>query len=174
MGAMAQGTPWQAAVWSSLRRFFKWEEGSASAAAMSDFLRVFLLERLGGVYVDADVIFLTSWRLLFCGFHADFAYEWGPDRYMNTAVLALAKSSNLGRCLLQATTSEPQASLDNPFHPGELSRLVHTTCLHGLAMLPCEMFDPYWIYQYGRDEANAPPWMAPPVESSRAFEEVCQ
>jgi len=173
VSAMADGSWWaEFARHGTWRGFFR-QDGSVPLAAQSDFLRLLVLERLGGVYVDADVLFLTSWRPLLCSFGGDFAYEWGPEGYMNTAVLAISKESFLGTCLLQAAARTQQARIANPFHPGELSRLAHEHCSDGLAMLPCEMFDPYWHFHYGRDGAQAPPWMGPRAEPSEVFQQLC-
>ena len=59
---------------------------------LSDLARFVLCHRFGGIYLDADTIFLRDWEELW-GWKGAFAYRWSYHDSYNTAVLRLNKNS---------------------------------------------------------------------------------
>ena len=56
--------------------------------------------RFGGVYLDADTIFLLDWEELW-GWKGAFAYRWSRLKKYNRAVLHMNKGSALGSFLFR-------------------------------------------------------------------------
>jgi len=67
---------------------------------LSDMARFVLCHRFGGVYLDADTIFLRDWEELW-GWKGAFAYRWSRLEKYNTAVLRMNKGSALGSFLFR-------------------------------------------------------------------------
>lgn len=114
---------------------------------------------LGGIYFDADVLFLRDmWPL----WAMEFSYKWSYlDRY-NTAVIALHAGSHVSSQISEAAMATAQtawAAGKSPFrgfHPHYISRIVkgHDPPLQ-LHMLPCALFDPLWLQVDGHDDSYA-------------------
>ncbi|CAO3572000.1 unnamed protein product [Mortierella alpina] len=67
--------------------------------ALSDEARFLILNRNGGIYLDADVLLLKDMS----PFHdsgIEFAYEWSHTRMYNTAILRLYPGSSVARRIL--------------------------------------------------------------------------
>ncbi|KAF9954006.1 hypothetical protein BGZ72_004981 [Mortierella alpina] len=67
--------------------------------ALSDEARFLILNRNGGIYLDADVLLLKDMS----PFHdsgIEFAYEWSHTRMYNTAILRLYPESSVARRIL--------------------------------------------------------------------------
>ena len=75
--------------------------GGGQPVGFSDLVRLIVLDRYGGVYVDMDVLFVRDLSPLL---HiAPFVYGWGcDDDLINTAVFALAARSNVAWALMNA------------------------------------------------------------------------
>lgn len=121
--------------------------GSKSASSydrlsviLSDMARFVLCHRFGGIYLDADTIFLRDWEELW-GWKGAFAYRWSRLPKYNTAVLKLNKQSALGTFLFRTAL---QNNLD--FHPMTISRYTKDAYLEPLLLrLPDALFDSAWL-----------------------------
>ncbi|KAG0198842.1 hypothetical protein BGX28_007774 [Mortierella sp. GBA30] len=75
------------------------EQKPVKPVALSDEARFLILNRNGGIYLDADVLLLKDMS----PFHdsgIEFAYEWSHTRMYNTAILRLFPSSSVARRIL--------------------------------------------------------------------------
>ncbi|KAF8898851.1 glycosyltransferase family 32 protein [Infundibulicybe gibba] len=136
---------------------------------LSDMARFILCHRFGGIYLDADTIFLRDWEELW-GWKGAFAYRWSRlDKY-NTAVLKLNKGSALGTFLFRTALKN---GLD--FHPMTVSHYTKDAHLEDLLLrLPDALFDPAWLNtEYWQRERPPQPYFTafsdffepPPVNS---------
>ncbi|KAF9025752.1 hypothetical protein BDZ89DRAFT_1135291 [Hymenopellis radicata] len=120
---------------------------------LSDMARFVLCHRFGGIYLDADTLFLRDWEELW-GWTGAFAYRWSRlDKY-NTAVLRMHKGSALGTFLFRTAMKN---GLD--FHPMSISRYTADAHLEGLLLrLPDALFDSAWLNTeyYQRDRPPQP------------------
>ncbi|TFK30371.1 hypothetical protein FA15DRAFT_690132 [Coprinopsis marcescibilis] len=107
---------------------------------LSDMARFILCHRYGGIYLDADTIFLRDWEDLW-GWKGAFAYRWSRLARYNTAVLKLNKNSALGKVLFKTALKN---NLD--FHPMTVSRYTKDAYLEPLLLrLPDALFDSAWL-----------------------------
>lgn len=107
---------------------------------LSDIARFILCHRFGGIYLDADTIFLRDWEELW-GWKGAFAYRWSRLEKYNTAVLHLNKNSALGKFLFRTALKN---NMD--FHPMTVSQYTKEAYLEGLLMrLPDALFDSAWL-----------------------------
>jgi len=119
---------------------------------LSDLVRFIVTHRFGGIYLDADTLFLRDWEELW-GWKGAFAYRWSRHEAYNTAVLRLNKGSVLGKFLIRTALRN---ELD--FHPMTIQRYIKDAYLDGLLLrLPCAMFDPVWLSQEGYQKER-PTW----------------
>jgi len=120
---------------------------------LSDMARFVLLHRYGGIYLDADTIFLRDWEELW-GWKGAFAYRWSRLPTYNTAVLKMNKNSALGKFLFRTALKN---GLD--FHPMEVGRYTKHAFLEPLLLrLPDALFDSAWLNteQYQMDRPPQP------------------
>jgi len=120
---------------------------------LSDMARFVLCHRFGGVYLDADTIFLRDWEELW-GWKGAFAYRWSRLEKYNTAVLRMNKQSALGSFLFRTALKN---GLD--FHPMTVSKYTKDAYLEGLLLrLPDALFDSAWLNTeyYQRDRPPQP------------------
>ncbi|KAI5898419.1 uncharacterized protein SCHCODRAFT_02612047 [Schizophyllum commune H4-8] len=121
--------------------------GSKSASSydrlsviLSDMARFVLCHRFGGIYLDADTIFLRDWEELW-GWKGAFAYRWSRLPKYNTAVLKLNKQSALGTFLFRTALKN---NMD--FHPMTVARYTKDAYLEPLLLrLPDALFDSAWL-----------------------------
>jgi WD repeat and SOF domain-containing protein 1 len=107
---------------------------------LSDMARFVLCHRFGGIYLDADTIFLRDWEELW-GWKGAFAYRWSRLEKYNTAVLRMNKGSALGTFLFRTALKN---GLD--FHPMTVSQYTKDAFLEGLLLrLPDALFDSAWL-----------------------------
>ncbi|KAK4705923.1 DDB1- and CUL4-associated factor 13, partial [Phenoliferia sp. Uapishka_3] len=107
---------------------------------LSDMARFVLTYRYGGVYLDADTIFLRDWEEMW-GWRGAFAYRWSRLKVYNTAVLKMARGSALGSTILRTAFEN---GLD--FHPMVVSRYLKELRMEELLLrLPDALFDPAWL-----------------------------
>jgi WD repeat and SOF domain-containing protein 1 len=107
---------------------------------LSDMARFILCHRFGGIYLDADTIFLRDWEELW-GWKGAFAYRWSRLEKYNTAVLHLNKGSALGTFLFRTALKN-----DLDFHPMTISRYTKEAHMEGLLLrLPDALFDSAWL-----------------------------
>lgn len=110
------------------------------STVLSDLARVILCHNFGGIYIDADTIFLRDWEELW-GWKGAFAYKWSKHPGYNTAVFHLNKQSALGSFLFRTALRH---GLD--FHPWSIWNYVKDAHLEGLLLrLPDALFDPAWL-----------------------------
>lgn len=120
---------------------------------LSDMARFVLCHRFGGVYLDADTIFLRDWEELW-GWKGAFAYRWSRLEKYNTAVLRMNKGSALGSFLFRTALKN---GLD--FHPMTVSKYTKDAYIEGLLLrLPDALFDSAWLNTeyYQRDRPPQP------------------
>ncbi|KAG7095938.1 hypothetical protein E1B28_006622 [Marasmius oreades] len=120
---------------------------------LSDMARFVLCHRFGGIYLDADTIFLRDWEELW-GWKGAFAYRWSRLEKYNTAVLRMNKHSALGSFLFRTALRN---GLD--FHPMTVSRYLADAYSEGLLLrLPDALFDSAWLNTeyYQRDRPPQP------------------
>ncbi|KAH7910865.1 hypothetical protein BJ138DRAFT_51056 [Hygrophoropsis aurantiaca] len=111
---------------------------------LSDMARFVLCHRFGGIYLDADTIFLRDWEELW-GWNGAFAYRWSYHDDYNTAVLHMNKNSALGSFLFKTALKN---GLD--FHPVTVTRYLKEAHLENLlSRIPDALFDPAWLNTEG-------------------------
>lgn len=116
------------------------QEYDKLSVILSDMARFVLCHRFGGIYLDADTIFLRDWEELW-GWRGAFAYRWSRLPKYNTAVLRMNKNSALGAFLFRTALRN---GFD--FHPMTLSRYTKDAYLEGLLLrLPDALFDSAWL-----------------------------
>ena len=111
---------------------------TANRVAFSDLFRFIVLFFFGGIYVDADCIFLRDMHDL----HGQsFAYKWDRDvTYYNTAILGLPKGSHLVSSIIR----QDGRCDTNTFYPTRIHEKMDCTsgvCI-GLVMMPTALFNP--------------------------------
>ncbi|KAG6866689.1 hypothetical protein C0993_007474, partial [Termitomyces sp. T159_Od127] len=120
---------------------------------LSDMARFILCHRFGGIYLDADTIFLRDWEELW-GWQGAFAYRWSRLEKYNTAVLRMHRHSALGAFLFRTALRN---GLD--FHPMSVSLYMAEAGLEPLLLrLPDALFDSAWLNteNYQRDRPPQP------------------
>ncbi|KAJ6593587.1 hypothetical protein B0H19DRAFT_1091060 [Mycena capillaripes] len=118
---------------------------------MSDMARFILCHKHGGIYVDADTLFLRDWEEMW-GWKGAFAYRWSWHDSYNTAVLRLRKGSALGHFLLRTAVKN---GFD--FHPFEITKYLKEARLDNLlTRLPDAMFDGAWLNMEGYQRERPP------------------
>lgn len=119
---------------------------------LSDMARFVLTFRFGGIYLDADTIFLRDWEELW-NYRGQFAYRWSFHNKYNTAVLKLHKGSALGTFLFKSALEN-----DMDFHPMTVSRYLKDAGLEKLLFrVPDALFDPAWL-NMERYQRERPPF----------------
>ncbi|KAF9345223.1 hypothetical protein BGX26_003389, partial [Mortierella sp. AD094] len=84
---------------------------SVSSVALSDEARFLILNRNGGIYLDADVLLLKDMSPFFDS-GLEFAYEWSNTRLYNTAVLRLFPGSSVARRILDGAKAREAEIMD--------------------------------------------------------------
>ncbi|TIC15824.1 hypothetical protein E3Q08_03104 [Wallemia mellicola] len=107
---------------------------------LSDMARFILTHRFGGVYIDADTLFLRDWEEIW-GWNGSFAYRWSRLETYNTAVFKMHKNSALGSFLFKTALAN---GFD--FHPMTISKYTKDAELDSLLLrLPDALFDSAWL-----------------------------
>ncbi|KAG2023619.1 hypothetical protein CC2G_001252 [Coprinopsis cinerea AmutBmut pab1-1] len=107
---------------------------------LSDTARFILCHRFGGIYLDADTLFLRDYTELLNQPSA-FAYRWSRLPLYNTAVLKLNKGSALGKMIIKTAVKN---GMD--FHPMSVARYLKDAGMQRLLVrLPDAMFDSAWL-----------------------------
>ena len=119
--------------------------------ARSDAFRLIALYRHGGIYVDADTMFLRDLGpLLRDPEAAEFSGCWSSKPYGNSAILRLRQGGEVASALLG------RAAELGSCHPRLLLPFEENADLD-LLTLPSAYFDPLWLHRDGRDRyADAP------------------
>ncbi|KAJ9126974.1 hypothetical protein QFC24_001205 [Naganishia onofrii] len=133
---------------------------------LSDMARFILTYRYGGIYLDADTMFLRDWEELW-NWHGQFAYRWSFHQKYNTAVLKLHKGSALASFLFKTALEN---GLD--FHPMTVSRYLKDADLERLLFrIPDALFDPAWI-NFEKYQRDRPPFPYFPEQDLMGSSEV--
>lgn len=111
------------------------------SVVLSDMARFVLLHRFGGIYLDADTIFLRDWEELW-GWRGAFAYRWSRLKLYNTAVLKMSRGSALGSMIFRTAKKN-----GGDFHPMlAISPYMKEAGTEQLLLrLPDALFDPAWL-----------------------------
>ncbi|KAF9244599.1 hypothetical protein BU15DRAFT_71568 [Melanogaster broomeanus] len=121
------------------------------SVTMSDMARFVVTHRFGGIYLDADTLFLRDWEEMW-GWKGAFSYRWSYHDFYNTAVLHLNKGSALGSFLFRTALRN---GLD--FHPVSITRYLKEAHLSPLlTQLPDALFDPAWLNAEGLQHERPP------------------
>ncbi|KAF9201775.1 hypothetical protein BGZ49_008013 [Haplosporangium sp. Z 27] len=75
--------------------------------ALSDQARFMILNRYGGMYIDADVLLLRDMSPFYDS-GMEFAYEWSNKQMYSNAVLRLNRQSNVARRILDGAKAREQ------------------------------------------------------------------
>lgn len=104
-------------------------------AYRGDGLRMWALNKFGGLWFDLDVMFLKDFQSLLSGH--EFAYAWEYQPYANNAILYIRKNSyinnHLERKILKNKTTRPWILFN-----------YDDKNLRNLMIYPCFLFDPLW------------------------------
>jgi WD repeat and SOF domain-containing protein 1 len=118
---------------------------------LSDMARFVLTYRYGGIYLDADTIFLRDWEEMW-NYRGHFAYRWSWHKKYNTAVLKLHKNSALGKFLFKTALEN-----DLDFHPMTVTRYLKDAGLESMLFrVPDALFDPAWLNMEGYQQGRPP------------------
>ncbi|KAJ7575568.1 snoRNA binding protein [Mycena floridula] len=127
------------------------QEYDRLSVVMSDVARFILCHRFGGIYLDADTVFLRDWEELW-GWKGAFAYRWSYHDKHNTAVLRLRRQSALGTFILRTALKN---AFD--FHPMSVSTYLRDARLDELLFrLPDALFDAAWLNMEGFQRERPP------------------
>ena len=121
------------------------------STVLSDMVRFVLLHRFGGIYLDADTLFLRDWEELW-NYRGAFAYRWSWHEKYNTAIIKMHKGSALTSFLFKT-------ALENKmdFHPMTISRYLNDAGLEPLLFrLPDALFDSAWLNMEGYQRDRPP------------------
>ncbi|KAG7098498.1 hypothetical protein E1B28_000442 [Marasmius oreades] len=130
------------------------------SVVLSDMARFIVCHNYGGVYLDADTLFLRDWEELW-GWRGAFAYRWSWHENYNTAVLRLNKGSALGTFLLRTALKN-----DFDFHPMTITDYLRDAKMEELLFrLPDALFDSAWLNMEGYQRER------PPMPNFSRFEE---
>jgi WD repeat and SOF domain-containing protein 1 len=111
---------------------------------LSDLARFVLCHRFGGIYLDADTLFLRDWEEIL-GWKGAFAYRWSRMENYNTAIMHLNKNSALGTFIFKTALKN---NMD--FHPHTIWKYVKDAHLEDLLhRLPDALFDSAWLNTEG-------------------------
>jgi hypothetical protein len=123
-------------------------------AARSDFFRVVVLYKYGGIYFDMDMMFLRDLRALLRNglFQDEFCYQWSSHMpHGNSAVLRLRQRSETAAALLA------RCAAGGTCHPKHAFGFAENRDLD-LLVLPCTFFDPLWPHYDRKDRYGAAPF----------------
>jgi hypothetical protein len=127
---------------------------AGNPAATSDAMRLLVLHRYGGLYIDADTMALRDFTPLLlsdygCG---EFGYRWSARQNFSTNAIARGeKASALGLYLLE------RSKRIGSCHPRRL--LAHDGGVPDAFLeLPCAFFDPLWPHYDREDKFTARPF----------------
>jgi hypothetical protein len=116
----------------------------------SDFFRLLMLHKYGGIYLDFDVLLLRDFSPLN---RYEYCYQWGSENtMMNGAVMSMHKNSQLTKDICEEM-------VNSSFSPGK-GCLQYANNMYvamkpkhpELVIFPGAFFNPQW--QYGRDAAG--------------------
>ncbi|KIK68993.1 hypothetical protein GYMLUDRAFT_213869 [Collybiopsis luxurians FD-317 M1] len=128
-----------------------YNEPEKVAVVLSDMARFLLCHQFGGVYLDADTLFLRDWEQLW-NWKGAFAYRWSWHDDYNTAALKMSKGSALGSFILRTAFRN-----DFDFHPMTITNYMKDAHMEDLLFrLPDAMFDSAWLNMEGYQRERPP------------------
>ncbi|KAG0035380.1 hypothetical protein BGZ81_008979 [Podila clonocystis] len=151
------------------------KQAPVKPVALSDEARFLILNRNGGIYLDADVLLLKDMSPFYDS-GLEFAYEWSRTRMYNTAILRLYKESTVARRILDGAHAREKEIMahklqvlkheaeegqeqrlvkrgemrpDEIYHPARLRKYLRPQDSriegNGLIMMSPAVFDPNWL-----------------------------
>ncbi|CAG8494460.1 7750_t:CDS:2 [Acaulospora morrowiae] len=133
-------------IYKGWKRIMRKQLKKIQTVGYSDMVRFVLLQRYGGLYVDADVLLLRDMRPLYY-LDYEWSYRWSEWFHYNTAVLRLWKNSTIGRTIISAAMKHKMN-----FHPMRIKKylvrkknITRSDVNKKLYMMPVTMFDPLWL-----------------------------
>ena len=108
----------------------------------SDFARMIILYKYGGLYFDLDIIFL---RDLSCILDLEFCSAWSNlfKKAGNNAILNFKKNSEICKTIMQKYIQRIE------YEKKELylgyNQIIYDKTLKDILCLPCSYFDPVWV-----------------------------
>ena len=113
----------------------------------ADVFRLLILHKYGGVYFDADMLFLRSLQPLLHHIPArEFCYQWSAQHYANTAILKMEREGDVSKTVMA------RALKIRNFQPWHLYQFSQDTT--DLLCLPSPMFDSCWLSFDGQDQSR--------------------
>ncbi|KAG5460226.1 MAG: hypothetical protein BJ554DRAFT_7749 [Olpidium bornovanus] len=129
---------------------FDWRDHfdpSTATVAFSDMVRFVVLHNYGGMYVDADVIFLRDMLPMYNA-NFEFSGQWGFRHAYNTAVLRMFARGPTSRLMIERGMRSGMK-----FHPMDDITLYAAEAARGesaldsvLVLLPTHVVDPLWVW----------------------------
>ncbi|CAG8711511.1 14966_t:CDS:1, partial [Acaulospora colombiana] len=134
-------------IYKGWEKSMKKHHGKITTVGYSDMVRFVLLNRYGGLYVDADVLLLRDMRPLY-HLNYEWSYRWSEWFDYNTAVLRIWKNSTTSRTIIAAAMKNKMN-----FHPtiiknylAKKKKKISKSDINGkLYMMSVTMFDPLWL-----------------------------
>jgi hypothetical protein len=126
-------------------------------------VRFVILNKLGGMYIDVDVLLLRDLQPLFAH---EFAYRWSSTKEFNTAVLRLFPQSNTSSYVVNYARECQSPAI---FFPTSLSSYSLPS---SFKRLPSALFDPLWLVADGVDQTTIKAWQLSGV--TQVFKTVFQ
>ncbi|CAF1132414.1 unnamed protein product [Adineta ricciae] len=117
--------------------------------ALSDAVRFVVLHKLGGVYIDADVLLLRDLQPFY---EYEFAYQWSNRNEYNTAILRLFPQSNISSILIHQAYEKQSPTVFSPWVIRSLLIPID------LIRLPSVFFDPLWLVADNIDNKTVIAW----------------
>jgi WD repeat and SOF domain-containing protein 1 len=118
-------------------------------AAVSDAVRFVVLHKLGGMYIDADILLLRDLQPFYTH---EFAYRWSKLDEFNTAILRLDPQSTISSVLIDLAHRNQTPSI---FYPLSIRSYLSPITLN---RLPCAFFDPLWLAADDADRKTSRIW----------------
>jgi len=117
--------------------------------ALSDAVRFIVLHKLGGMYIDADILLLRDLQPFY---PHEFAYRWSTLNEFNTAILRLYPKSDISTILIDLAHQNQSPSI---FFPLSIRSYLHPITLN---RLPFTFFDPLWLAADNADQKTVKIW----------------
>jgi WD repeat and SOF domain-containing protein 1 len=118
-------------------------------AAVSDAVRFVVLHKLGGMYIDADILVLRDLQPFYMH---EFAYRWSKLDEFNTAILRLYPQSIISSILIDLAQRNQSPSV---FFPDSIRSYLYPITLN---RFPSAFFDPLWLPADDADRKTSKIW----------------
>jgi len=128
---------------------------SGERVSASDLVRFHVLGKYGGIYVDADTLFVSDLTPL-CG--SSFAYWWSDETYPNTAVFGSPPGGLFISKYMKYLETKKLVFTPSAYHPKRIGEFLALHNDTGLSILHSWAFDPMWLYRDNKDISIGPHW----------------